>query len=142
VLTANGKHIAKPAPGGEAASRWCDSTPLRAEAENEDAQSVGTLISFGKFRFLFLSDLTWNNGIRLVCPKNLVGPVDVFLTTHHAMQVDKENGGEAISSYSYIANLATQNCPANWLNLTDLKDGSFSIANTRTGFVKQYQTRK
>jgi competence protein ComEC len=211
VLTANGKHIGKPAPGGGAASRWCDSTPLRAEADNEDAQSVGTLISFGKFRFLFLGDLTWNNGIRLVCPKNLVGPVDLFLTTHHAMQVDKENGGEVISSYSacsqaevwdlaprvailnygpgwhqspffhwfggpkgwdtvrqspgledawqmhyqpqggtehnvsdpqFIANLATEKCPANWLRLTASKDGAFSITNTRTGFVKQYQARK
>lgn len=100
VVAANGKHIATPAPGAGAANRWCDSTPLRQEAENEDAQSVGTLVSFGKFRFLFLGDLTWNNGIRLVCPTNLVGPVDVFLTTHHAMQVDPENGGDVISSYS------------------------------------------
>jgi competence protein ComEC len=210
VVTAGGKHIAKPAPGGGTANPWCSSTQLRAEAENEDAQSVGTLIAFGKFRFLFLGDLTWNNGVRLVCPKNLVGPVDVFLTTHHAMQVDKENGGEIISGYSacsqaevwglaprvailnygptwhmskifnwfggpkgwdivrkspgledawqmhyqpqggaehnvedkYIANVATEKCPANWLKLTASKDGTFSITNTRTGFVKQYQARK
>ncbi len=100
VLTANGRHIATPAPGGGATNRWCDSTPLRHESENEDAQSVGTLITFGKFRFVFLGDLTWNNGVRLVCPVNLVGPVDLFITTHHAMSVDKENGGEVISGYS------------------------------------------
>jgi competence protein ComEC len=100
VLTAGGKEITKPLPGAGAPNKWCDSTPLRAEAENEDSQSVGTLITFGKFRFVFLGDLTWNNGRRLVCPRNLVGPVDVFITTHHAMSVDKENGGEVISGYS------------------------------------------
>jgi hypothetical protein len=210
VLTASGKQIAQPAPGGGAANRWCDSTPMRAESENEDSQSVGTLVSYGKFRFIFLGDLTWNNGRRLVCPRNMVGPVDVFLTTHHAMQVDKENGGEVISGYSacsqaevwglaprvailnygptwhiskifnwfggpkgwdtvrhspgletawqmhyqpqggtehnvpneFIANLALENCPANWLKLSASKDGSFSITNSRTGVTKQYQPRK
>jgi len=47
-----------------------------------------------------------------------------------------------VSDQNFIANLATENCPANWLKLTASKDGSFSIANTRTGFVKQYQARK
>jgi competence protein ComEC len=100
VLTASGKDIKKPLPGAGAPNRWCESTPLLAEAENEDSQSVGTLIQYGEFRFIVLGDLTWNNGRRLVCPVNKVGPVDVFLTTHHAMHVDKENGGEVIAGYS------------------------------------------
>src|SRR5262249_48498789 len=58
VLTAGGKQITKPLPGAGAPNPWCESTPLRAEAENEDSQSIGTLISFGKFRFVFLGDLT------------------------------------------------------------------------------------
>ena len=100
IVTASGRDIAKPLRGGGAPNRFCDSTPLRAEAENEDSQSVGTLIGFGKFRFIFLGDLTWNNGRRLVCPVNKVGPIDVFETTHHAMHVEKENGSEIIAGYS------------------------------------------
>src|SRR5439155_8383103 len=90
VLTASGKQISKPLPGGGAPNKWCESTPLRAEAENEDSQSVGTLISFGKFRFVFLGDLTWNNGCRLACPVNKVGPVDV----HHHAPCDERGQGE------------------------------------------------
>jgi beta-lactamase superfamily II metal-dependent hydrolase len=100
VVAAGGQRIAKPMPGGGAANPWCESTPLRKDAENEDSQSVGTLIAYGKFRFLQLGDLTWNNARAVACPVNLVGPVDVFTTTHHAMSVDKENGGEVISGYS------------------------------------------
>src|SRR4030095_15106078 len=41
------------------------------------------LIEYGKFRLLDLGDLTWNNELDLVCPNNLIGTVDVYLTTHH-----------------------------------------------------------
>jgi len=100
VVTSAGKQIAKPMHGAGAANQWCSTSPLRAEVENEDSQSVGTVIAYGKFRFLFLGDLTWNNDIRLVCPVNKIGPLDVFETTHHAMNVEKEHGGEVISAYS------------------------------------------
>ena len=100
VVIASGKDIQKPMKGAGAKNGYCDSTPVLKEAENEDSQSVGTLVEYGKFRFIFLGDLTWNNGRRLVCPVNKVGPIDVFETTHHAMHVDKENGGDVIASYS------------------------------------------
>jgi competence protein ComEC len=99
VLTAAGKQIAKPMQGAGAANPYCSDSPLRNEAENEDSQSVGTIFEYGKFRFMFLGDLTWNNSVRLVCPVNKIGPLDVFETTHHAMNVEKEHGGEVISSY-------------------------------------------
>ena len=208
VLTAGGKQISNPLTGGGAPNKWCESTPERAEAENEDSQSVGTLMKFGKFRFVFLGDLTWNNARRLVCPVTKAGPVDVFITTHHAMSVDKENGGEIVSGYSacsqaevwglaprvavlnagerwhaaahfnwfggpkgwstvrsspgledfwqmhfqpqggkeynvpeqYIANLPGG--PGHWLKLIVSADGSFTMTNSRTGFVKSYAARK
>lgn len=100
IVTSAGKQIAQPLAGAGQRNRACDITPPRAEAENEDSQSVGTLVSFGRFRSIFLGDLTWNNGRRLMCPVNKIGKVDAFLTTHHAMSVAKERGGEIVSGYS------------------------------------------
>src|SRR5206468_2359764 len=49
----------------------------------ENARSVGVLITFGKLRFIDLGDLTKQKERDLVCPNNLIGTVDLFLTTHH-----------------------------------------------------------
>jgi competence protein ComEC len=44
---------------------------------------VGVLVTYGKFRFLDLGDLTKKKELELACPKNLIGTVDLFLVTHH-----------------------------------------------------------
>ena len=51
----------------------------------ENARSLGTLITYGKFRFIDLGDLTKRKEKDLVCPNNLVGTVDLYLTTHHGL---------------------------------------------------------
>ncbi len=38
---------------------------------------------YGKFRFLDVGDLSGQPLFDLVCPKNLVGAVDAYLTAHH-----------------------------------------------------------
>lgn len=35
---------------------------------------------------LDLGDLTWNKEHDLVCPSNRIGPIDLYLTTHHGLQ--------------------------------------------------------
>jgi hypothetical protein len=49
----------------------------------EDEQSVGSHVSFGRFRVLYLGDFTWNNEFELNCPNNRIGPVDVFIASRH-----------------------------------------------------------
>ena len=53
----------------------------------ENAQSVGTHFTFGRFKTVHLGDLTWNKEYDLVCPNNRLGTVDLFIVTHHGQPV-------------------------------------------------------
>jgi beta-lactamase superfamily II metal-dependent hydrolase len=55
----------------------------------EDPLSVGTLVSFGRFRAIHLGDLTKHKEFELMCPNNRIGTVDVLLGLHHG--VDSSN---------------------------------------------------
>jgi beta-lactamase superfamily II metal-dependent hydrolase len=85
VVTANGEHVAKPIAGAGAANPLCSSTPEFKDDPTENARSVGFVLSFGKFRFVDLGDLTSKKELELACPENRVGTVDVYLTTHHGL---------------------------------------------------------
>ncbi len=87
VLAAAGDEISKPLAGAGAANPFCAETKMRDADPGENARSVGTLITFGKFRIIDLGDLTWNKEFDLMCPNNRVGTVDVYLTTHHGMNM-------------------------------------------------------
>ena len=81
VLTAGGKNIqTKGQPNPNCAGLSEQQGPLEA---TENSQSVGVVITFGKFRFVDLGDLTWNKQLALFCPDNKVGKADLYLTTHH-----------------------------------------------------------
>jgi len=89
VLTSAGDEIGAPLPGaGQPATAGKPNPLCGAEAPalpdpSENGQSVGVLITFGKFRFLDLGDLTRQKELGLVCPNNLIGTVDLFLVDHH-----------------------------------------------------------
>lgn len=51
--------------------------------KTEDEQSVGAHVTFGKFRFVYLGDFTWNKEFELMCPTNRLGTADVFLASRH-----------------------------------------------------------
>lgn len=83
VLSSNGATIQKPVNGGGSPNSLCGSAKKVAYDAGENSRSLGVLVTFGKFRLLDLGDLTWDNELALVCPNNLIGTVDVYLTTHH-----------------------------------------------------------
>jgi competence protein ComEC len=83
VTSAGGDLIKQPLAGTAAPNSLCASFTPRDPDPTENARSVGIAITYGSFRMLDLGDLTWNKEKELVCPNNLLGTFDVYLTTHH-----------------------------------------------------------
>jgi competence protein ComEC len=86
IVSGAGKVITKAIADGGAKNALCaDYTPHPIDT-TENINSVGMVISaFGRFRMLDLGDLTWNTEHDLACPNNLIGTIDVYLTTHHGL---------------------------------------------------------
>ena len=82
VVTSAGATIKAPLPGAGAANPYCAAFKP-GDNNAEDPMSVGTYVSFGKFRTLHLGDLTKNKEFELMCPANRIGAVDVLLGLHH-----------------------------------------------------------
>lgn len=83
ALTSAGEHITEPLPGAGEANPYCGAEPKPPADTTENARSLGTLITYGNFKFLDLGDLTKDKELELACPNNLIGKVDLFLVTHH-----------------------------------------------------------
>jgi beta-lactamase superfamily II metal-dependent hydrolase len=87
VLTAAGDEISKPLPGAGARNPLCAGAKRKGDDPAENAQSIGLLITYGKFRMIDLGDLTWNKELGLACPDNKIGVVEVYLSTHHGLDL-------------------------------------------------------
>jgi beta-lactamase superfamily II metal-dependent hydrolase len=87
ILSAAGKVIDAPLPGAGQPNPDCAGFQPKDADTTENAQSVGMLITYGSFRMLDLGDLTWNKEKDLVCPVNKIGTVDLYLVSHHGMNM-------------------------------------------------------
>jgi competence protein ComEC len=81
VVAAAGESIA----AGGNVNAACEGVAKQKDDPSDNAQSLGMIISYGKFRIADLGDLTWNKELDLVCPNNKLGTVDVYLTSHHGL---------------------------------------------------------
>ncbi|PYQ83939.1 MAG: MBL fold metallo-hydrolase [Acidobacteria bacterium] len=87
VVSSGGDLLNRPLPGAGAPNPLCrDFKPLE-EDKTENARSVGVVLTYGNFRMIDIGDLTWNKEHDLVCPNNLLGNVDLYLTTHHGLDI-------------------------------------------------------
>lgn len=87
VLSSAGGVIASPLPDAGQPNPECAGFQQHAADSTENAQSVGVLVTYGAFRMIDLGDLTWNKEYGLVCPSNQVGTVDLYLVSHHGMNL-------------------------------------------------------
>jgi beta-lactamase superfamily II metal-dependent hydrolase len=87
VLSSAGELLATPLPGAGQPDAECAGFERHDVDTTENAQSVGLLISYGGFRMVDLADLTWNKEYDLVCPSNKIGTVDLYLVSHHGMDM-------------------------------------------------------
>ena len=94
VLAAAGESIASPLSGAGRPNPDCGSFQRKAVDTSENARSVGILVTYGQFRLVDLGDLTWNKEYDLVCPNNKIGPVDVFVVSHHG--IDQSNSPQFV----------------------------------------------
>ena len=83
IVTSGGRVQPKPLRGAGAANPACAGSPRKDDDPTENAQSVGSIVSFGQFRVAHLGDLTWNKELELMCPNNKVGTVDLLVVSHH-----------------------------------------------------------
>lgn len=90
VVSAAGEVIKTSVPGAPGAGRpnpYCASFKPQDVDATENAQSVGSIITFGKFRAAHLGDLTWNKEFNLMCTTNRIGTVDLFVVSHHGQPI-------------------------------------------------------
>jgi competence protein ComEC len=92
VLTADGDHIASVPGITPTPNPYCATEPKWDLDQTENPRSAGVLVTFGKFHFLDLGDLTKAKEIPLVCPVNLIGSIDLYLVNHHGFNLSNSRG--------------------------------------------------
>jgi competence protein ComEC len=83
VVSADGAVIDHPLPGAGQENATCKNAEAYPTDQTENVRSVGTLITFGKLRILDLGDLTRDKEMELVCPRNKLGAIDIYIVSHH-----------------------------------------------------------
>ena len=83
VISSDGATIAQALPEAGQENAACVGAGPYPKDQSENPRSLGTLITFGKLRILDLGDLTSDKEMQFMCPKNLLGSVDILIVSHH-----------------------------------------------------------
>ena len=83
VVSADGAVMDAPLPGAGEQNPACKNAEQYPADLTENIRSLGTVITFGKLQILDLGDLTRDKEMELVCPRNKLGEIDVYIVSHH-----------------------------------------------------------
>jgi L-ascorbate metabolism protein UlaG (beta-lactamase superfamily) len=84
IVTSATEVIKTPVQGKAIPNPYCASFTAQTGVNlTEDDQSLGSFITFGKFRTIHLGDLTLNRQFDLMCPNNRLGTVDLLIAARH-----------------------------------------------------------
>jgi competence protein ComEC len=95
VVASHGAVLSRAINGGGAANPFCKEAEVKAPNTTENSQSTGVLVSYRRFTFLDVGDLTWDKEMDLACPVNKLGRVSLMLATHHGFFND-QSGAPAL----------------------------------------------
>jgi beta-lactamase superfamily II metal-dependent hydrolase len=87
VVASGGAVLAKAINGGSA-NAYCQGAAAKPPNTTENSQCAGVLVTYRRFTFLDLGDLTWDKEMDLACPTNKLGRVSLLLATHHGFYND------------------------------------------------------
>lgn len=112
VVAARGETI-----HGGGPNKFCEGVAPKGEDKTENARSIGFVLNYGKFRLADLADLTWDKELALMCPANPIGKVDVYLVSHHGMDISNSPAlVHALAPRVAISNVGAKKggAPAAW----------------------------
>jgi competence protein ComEC len=107
VVSSSGRVIDKAINGGGAPNPYCSDAERKEPNKTENSQTAGVLVSYRRFTFLDVGDLTWDKELDLACPANKLGRVSLLLATHHGFFNDQSGAPAllwAIQPQTVIAN--------------------------------------
>lgn len=82
-VSADGAVLQQALPGAGQPNAACQGVAQKDPDPTENARSVGTVITYQKFKAVDLGDLTWNKELELMCPNNRLGTTDLLVVSHH-----------------------------------------------------------
>jgi competence protein ComEC len=87
IVASAGEGLKSSLPGAGKPNPYCSDFKPQEVDRSENAQSVGSYITFGKFKVVHMGDLTVNKEFDLMCPNNRLGTVDLFVVSHHGQPI-------------------------------------------------------